>query len=347
MTTRTHNEFLDTAASDDETSDRGYDSEANVAESKGRAVKRRRTAETQDFFGVESDEDDSNEDLEEEQTRGKGKGKSRKQAKTKQDAENDEEDSNDDEADQDSAFLEAAAKIARTKALQPTEKKPKLANGKPPKKNKTGVIYLSSLPPYLKPFALKGMLEQRGFEPITKIFLAPLLPSAAGNRRKSNKRKTYTDGWVEFASKKTAKICAETLNAHIVGGKKGGWYHDDVWNMKYLRGFKWADLMEQVQRERSEREARQRIEDSRAKKEEKMFVAGVESGRVADGMARKNEEKARRRLEESAKKDEVTEVSQKKIAQPVRRRFQQSEVVQGSKEGAVADDTKRVLGKIF
>ncbi|KAJ6062049.1 uncharacterized protein N7446_006169 [Penicillium canescens] len=340
MTTRTHNEFLDTAACDDETSDRGYDSEANVAESKGRAVKRRRTADTQDFFGVESDEDDDNDELEEEETRGKGK--SRKQAKTKQatnEADEDEEDdSNDDEADQDSAFLEAAAKIARTKALQPTEKKPKSVNG---------VIYLSSLPPYLKPFALKAMLEQRGFEPITKIFLAPLLPSAAGNRRRSNKRKIYTDGWVEFASKKTAKICAETLNAHIVGGRKGGWYHDDVWNMKYLRGFKWTDLMEQVQRERSEREARQRIEDSRAKKEEKMFVAGVESGRVADGMARKNEEKARRRLEAEAEAEKGVEVSQKKIAQPVRRRFQQSEVVQGSKEGAVADDAKRVLGKIF
>ncbi|KAJ5770279.1 uncharacterized protein N7511_002330 [Penicillium nucicola] len=351
MTTRTHNEFLDTAASNDETSDRGYDSEANVTESKGRAVKRRRTAETQDFFGVESDEDDENEDSEEEEDthgKGKSKSKSRKQATANADAENeDEEEDNDDEADQDSAFLEAAAKIARTKAFLPTEKKSKLANGKAPKKNKTGVIYLSSLPPYLKPFALKAMLEQRGFEPITKIFLAPLLPSAAGNRRKSNKRKTYTDGWVEFASKKTAKICAETLNAHIVGGKKGGWYHDDVWNMKYLRGFKWADLMEQVQRERSEREARQRIEDSRAKKEEKMFVAGVESGRVADGMARKNEEKARRKLEEAEKKDGQKEVSQKKIAQPVRRRFQQSEVVRGSKEGAVADDTKRVLGKIF
>jgi ESF2/ABP1 family protein len=350
MTTRTHNEFLDTAASDDETSDRGYDSEANVAESKGRAVKRRRTADTQDFFGVESDEDDDNDEPEEEETRGKGK--SRKQAKTKQatneaDEDEEEDDSNDDEADQDSAFLEAAAKIARTKALQPTEKKSKSVNGKPPKKNKTGVIYLSSLPPYLKPFALKAMLEQRGFEPITKIFLAPLLPSAAGNRRRSNKRKTYTDGWVEFASKKTAKICAETLNAHIVGGRKGGWYHDDVWNMKYLRGFKWTDLMEQVQRERSEREARQRIEDSRAKKEEKMFVAGVESGRVADGMARKNEEKARRRLEAEAEAEKGEKVSQKKIAQPVRRRFQQSEVVQGSKEGAVADDAKRVLGKIF
>ncbi|KAJ6065299.1 hypothetical protein N7444_000952 [Penicillium canescens] len=328
MTTRTHNEFLDTAACDDETSDRGYDSEANVAESKGRAVKRRRTADTQDFFGVESDEDDDNDELEEEETRGKGK--SRKQAKTKQatnEADEDEEDdSNDDEADQDSAFLEAAAKIARTKALQPTEKKPKSVNA----------------------LRIEGDAGTTRLRTNHKDLPGPsLLPSAAGNRRRSNKRKIYTDGWVEFASKKTAKICAETLNAHIVGGRKGGWYHDDVWNMKYLRGFKWTDLMEQVQRERSEREARQRIEDSRAKKEEKMFVAGVESGRVADGMARKNEEKARRRLEAEAEAEKGVEVSQKKIAQPVRRRFQQSEVVQGSKEGAVADDAKRVLGKIF
>lgn len=80
-----------------------------------------------------------------------------------------------------------------------------------------------------------------------------------------------------------------------------------------------------------------------------MFVAGVESGRVADGMARKNEEKARRRLEAEAEAEaeKGEKVSQKKIAQSVRRRFQQSEVVQGSKEGAVADDAKRVLGKIF
>ena len=28
-----------------------------------------------------------------------------------------------------------------------------------------------------------------------------------------------------------------------VGGKKGGWYRDDVWNAKYLKGFTWGDLM--------------------------------------------------------------------------------------------------------
>lgn len=51
------------------------------------------------------------------------------------------------------------------------------------------------------------MLEKRNFGPITKVFLAPLLPSAAGQKQKSNKRKLYTDGWVEFKSKRCVFLC--------------------------------------------------------------------------------------------------------------------------------------------
>ena len=55
--------------------------------------------------------------------------------------------------------------------------------------------------------------------------------------------------------------------------------------------------MQSVQRERSERESKRKIADAREPKEAKMFIAGVESGRIADGMAKKNEEKMKRRLE--------------------------------------------------
>lgn len=202
MTTRKHNDFLDIAASDDEGSgsDRGYDSEANAAESKGRAVKRRRTTTTQDF-SQQSDEEEDEDD---------------------KDLEQKDEDNEDEEG---SASLDDSTKpttksAKSLKAKGKLAKLSKLANGKAPKKARSGVIYFSSLPPYLKPFALKAMLEKRGFGGITKIFLAPLLPSAAGHRSRSNKRKLYTEGWIEFESKKTAKICAETLNATIVGGLK-------------------------------------------------------------------------------------------------------------------------------
>ncbi|KAJ5166044.1 hypothetical protein N7492_006340 [Penicillium capsulatum] len=344
MTTRTHNEFLDIPASDDEASDGGYDSESK-AESKGRAVKRRR----QDYFNPQSDDDDRDEEDEEEADSRTELAKGRKKSRTKIEPASDDQ-------DEGGASLTARSPSAKT----PT--KSKTHPLKVSKKKKTGVVYLSSLPPYLKPHSLKKMIEARGFAPITKIFLAPLVPSNSGAKRRSNKRKLYTDGWIEFASKKTAKIAAETLNANIIGvcptihrccrglehvadfeqGRKGSYYHDDVWNMKYLRGFTWNDLMEQMQIERSQREAQRKIEDSRARKEEKMFVAGVEAGQVADGIARKNEEKRKRKTDAGEGDDEERRSTR------VRRRFVQNDVVAAQPERTVlGDDAKRVLGKIF
>ncbi|EZG06686.1 hypothetical protein H106_03824 [Trichophyton rubrum CBS 735.88] len=232
-----------------------------------------------------------------------------------------------------------------TQKLTPSSKATKKS-----RKNKTGVIYMSSLPPYLKPSALKSMLVARGFGPITKIFLSPYVPPTSASRAaikaSRNKRRMYTDGWVEFESKKTAKICAETLNASIVGGKKGGWYHDDVWNMKYLRGFKWTDLMEQVQREKREAEARRRIEDTKARKEEKSFLQGLEQGKMVEGIKKKREAR-----EQQAGGNE--EPADKKME--IRRVFRQNEVRgnSGGSAGAsgslkkVDPDTQRVLSKIF
>ena len=83
------------------------------------------------------------------------------------------------------------------------------------------------------------------------------------------------------------------------------------------------------------------MEDARAKKEEKMYIEGVESGRIADGMARKNAEKRKRKAEAG---EDVPE--QKPTA--VRRKFVQNEVVKGKKDQNVVDsEAKRVLGKIF
>ncbi|KAJ5423398.1 Nucleotide-binding alpha-beta plait [Penicillium cf. griseofulvum] len=322
MTTRKHNDFLDIAASDDEASgsDRGYDSEANAAESKGRAVKRRRTTTTQDFSVESEDENEDDKDLE------KG----------------DEDNESEGGARLDDSAQPSTKSAKSVKAKGKLAKLSKLANGKAPKKTRSGVIYFSSLPPYLKPFALKGMLEKRGFEDITKIFLAPLLPSAAGNRNRSNKRKLYTEGWVEFRSKKDSQDLRGDLECDYR-------YHDDVWNIKYLSRFTWDDLMQSVQRERSERESKRKIADAREAKEAKLFIEGVESGRIADGMAKKNEEKMKRRLEAAGDGDGDKELPQPKKVAPSRRRFhfQQNEVVKGSKDGAMADDAKRVLGKIF
>ncbi|KAG2421871.1 hypothetical protein HFD88_005847 [Aspergillus terreus] len=356
MTTRKRNEFLDIASSDDEASDRGYDSEAEI--SKGRIAKRQRVSKTHDMSGSEDEAEDSDVEVaSDEDTTRKGKGRSKPVTVSREDTHEDDHDSDDEHADDREGgdrYLDVSEMADKSDKKQ--KQKP-LDKNKPAKKKKPGVVYLSSLPPYLKPFALKSMLETRGFGPITKVFLTPEVRPPSAPRRRSNKRKTYSDGWVEFASKKTAKICAETLNASIVGGRKGSWYHDDVWNMKYLRGYSWQDLLEQIQRERNEREAKQRMEDMRARKEEKVFIQGVEKGKVLEGIQKKNEEKRRRKMAaaDAAAAAEASKAGDSAVRAgdiKVRRTFKQNEVKMGrdkikGDQVVLEEDTKRVLGKIF
>ena len=51
---------------------------------------------------------------------------------------------------------------------------------------------------------------------------------------KFNKDRVFTEGWIEFKSKKIAKYVAETLNSNPVGGKRRSKAHDELWNIKYL-----------------------------------------------------------------------------------------------------------------
>lgn len=86
----------------------------------------------------------------------------------------------------------------------------------------------------------------------SKLDYPPLLPASDASlkmKRKKlggNKKERYTEGWVEFAKKSIAKRVAMSLNNTPVGGKKRGFNASDLWNMKYLSKFKWADLTEQM-----------------------------------------------------------------------------------------------------
>ena len=51
---------------------------------------------------------------------------------------------------------------------------------------------------------------------------------------------------MEFANKKVAKVIAMAMNNTPVGGKKKNYYHDDLWNMKYLSKFRWTHLTEKI-----------------------------------------------------------------------------------------------------
>lgn len=284
MSIRKRNEFLDLDESDNEASD-GYQSDA-LEESKGARTTKRRKVDR-------SDDEDSDEDLD-----GPAKAPATKKAQPdvrfaklqefEGDADNapevgDEESGAEDAQDQDLADRAAATGRNAPKSVLRAEKAAR----------KSGVVYISRVPPFMKPHTLKHFLEEHAPKGLGRIFLTPEEHTRYLQRKKSggNKKKSFTDGWVEFVSKNDAKAAASILNGNIMGGKKGNYYHDDLWNLKYLKGFKWSHLTEQIAAENAEREARLREEIRRTRKENKAFVEDIERGKALEGMENKRKAK--------------------------------------------------------
>ncbi|KAI5970567.1 ESF2 [Candida margitis] len=152
---------------------------------------------------------------------------------------------------------------------------------------KTGVCYLSKIPPYMKPSKLRSILSR--FGSIDRLFLKPEDASIYHKRVKygGNKKKRFTEGWIEFVNKKDAKLCAQTLNGNKLGGKKTSYYYDDIINIKYLKGFKWLDLTQQIAKENEIRQAKLALDLSQQNKFNKAFVHNVEQSKMIEGIKRK------------------------------------------------------------
>ncbi|AEY95181.1 FABR121Cp [Eremothecium gossypii FDAG1] len=153
--------------------------------------------------------------------------------------------------------------------------------------HKTGVVYLSKIPPYMKPAKMRQILSR--FGDLDRLFLKREDEHSHRQRVKGggNKKVMFREGWAEFIRKKDAKLCAETLNGNIIGGKKGNFYHDDVMNVKYLSGFKWADLTEQIARENDVRQSKLQLEISQANKLNAEFIRNVEKSKMLNNIRAK------------------------------------------------------------
>lgn len=284
MAPEKRNHFLDADESDDDVQDYNSDDELQKG---GRSAKRRRIDDESDF-----DDDDNNasdggdiqgSDDEDEaiSDSDKPRSKSDKSRKGIESAERDDEGDADQDAGAKSAALPQLAKPLTKKNLVATEAAIK----------KSGVVYLSRIPPFMKPAKLRSLLEVHG--KINRIFLAPEDPAAHKRRVRAggNKKKMFTEGWVEFVRKKDAKRVCELLNAQTIGGKKGSYYRDDLWNLVYLNGFKWHNLTEQIAAENAERSNRMMAEIGRTTRENKEFVRNVEKAKMLDGMKTKKAQK--------------------------------------------------------
>ncbi|KAJ1035611.1 hypothetical protein NDA18_000388 [Ustilago nuda] len=176
------------------------------------------------------------------------------------------------------------------------------------KQRKLGIIYISRIPPGMTPAKVRHILSN--FGELGRIYLQDGSKPGESKKKRSGVAR-YTEGWVEFISKKVAKAAAEMLNAQSIGGlaasnsKKSGSgggsskmgksskrFQDDVWTMKYLKGFKWHMLSEQMAQERASHAARLRTELSQSAYEQKDYLKKVERARVQKDKLERRKRKA-------------------------------------------------------
>lgn len=157
---------------------------------------------------------------------------------------------------------------------------------------KTGVVYISKVPPYMKPTKMRQILER--FGKVDRLFLKPETQAQHQKRVKhglGNRKRMYTEGWAEFLNKLDAKLCVHTLNGEKIGGKKGNFYYDDILNLKYLHGFKWMDLTSQMAKENEARASKLMLEISTATKMNKEYIKNVEKSKMVANMKKRKENK--------------------------------------------------------
>jgi len=112
-------------------------------------------------------------------------------------------------------------------------------------------VYLSRIPPYMNPSMIKKTFAKYGVE---RIYLTPEIDDMKKNHtsRVRSKRKCYTQGWIEFSDKETAKTVAICFNNVKIGYKKKSFYSEDVWNIRYLPKFQWENLLEKIDTDENE-----------------------------------------------------------------------------------------------
>ena len=76
-----------------------------------------------------------------------------------------------------------------------------------------GVVYVSRIPPHMKPAKLRQLLSQYG--EVGRVYCTPEDPLLRRKRKQhgGNTGKNFTEGWVEFEDKSVAKAVAAALHA--------------------------------------------------------------------------------------------------------------------------------------
>lgn len=200
--------------------------------------------------------------------------------------------------------------------------------------SKRGVCYLSRVPPHMNPSHVRQMLSNYG--EVQRIYL---VPEGQGHRKHTNVRaKAYSEGWIEFAKKSVAKRVANLLNGEQIGGKKRSSFYYDIWNIKYLRKFKWDDLVGEIAEKTHIREQKLTLEITTAKKQRDHYLSNVEKSRTLKFI------QERRKKKQKTEGTESSDVFETKIVRPIP---QQKKPVEETGSKTKSKLSKDILAGVF
>ncbi|XP_066143887.1 uncharacterized protein [Euwallacea fornicatus] len=160
------------------------------------------------------------------------------------------------------------------------------------KPSKKGLIFLSSIPPYMNVTKLREIFSK--FGKVGRIYLHleggnKDSKSQDKKKKKHKMAKKFTEGWVEFDKKCVAKRVAALLNNTQISTRKKSKHYDYMWNMKYLSNFKWTHLHERLTYEKLEKNKRLRGDIQLSKKKTNFFDLNVNKKKDKDSINKEYE----------------------------------------------------------
>uniref|UniRef100_A0A1A9VBY9 Activator of basal transcription 1 n=1 Tax=Glossina austeni TaxID=7395 RepID=A0A1A9VBY9_GLOAU len=156
-----------------------------------------------------------------------------------------------------------------------------LPSSKNRKKRKKGIIYVSNLPKHMNVTRIKEILGAYG--KIGRVYLQPeKLPKSSDKKTKKRKpfARHFTEGWIEFESKRVAKQIVPLLNNKQISTRKRSQFYDCLWSLKYLPRFKWYHLTERMNYEQAVYKQRLMNEVSQARKETTFFQNNLDKSEL-------------------------------------------------------------------
>ena len=224
----------------------------------------------------------------------------------------------------------------------------------------------STLPPNMRPQKVRHLLSDYG--EVGRVYLAAedaavrrgkrqaaaaataANANASSSSNNNNKKKLaarapkrFTEGWVEFEDKNDAKRVALALNGQPVGGRPRSSHRHDLWCLKYLRGFKWDDLTEEIAAQNAAREARLAAEAAAAARERDFYLGKVDEARGREAIRKRRLAKAEK---EGIEGDSAAAAAAAVTAPaPPKRTFRQNRVFLKGGEGEGAEEAGPAAAK--